>query len=69
MPRNNGQRKYETMCSSCDQLVGVIYTSFNRQIAGSYAPVPKTSRHMANGRWCPGSQLSVPMSVLIPRAA
>jgi hypothetical protein len=47
----------------------VIYTPFNRQgMPGDWAPVPKTSRHMGPGRlgWCRGSQLSVPVSTLVP---
>lgn len=60
------RRKYETMCSVCDQIVGVIFTPFNRQLLSSYAPVPKTSRHKAGVVWCPGSQLSIPEAMLIP---
>lgn len=61
------RRRYETMCSCCDQIVGVIYTPFNRDMtSGSHAPVPKTSRHKAGKVWCRGSQLSIPEAMLIP---
>lgn len=66
MPR--GSRKYETMCTVCDELVGVIYTPFNRQNGGGFAPIPKTSRHLnlRTKHWCRGSQLAIPMAMMIP---
>jgi hypothetical protein len=56
--RRSRPRVRETFCAYCDSMVGVIATRFNHNRGDD---VPKTSRHKRpDGRWCPGSQLSVP---------
>lgn len=72
MPRNNGKRKYETLCSGCNEFVGVIHSVFNQDpMLGQrhLRPMPKTSRHYANGRLCPGSQLTVHPTAVMEGAA
>ena len=64
MPRNNGNRKWETQCPVCLELVGVVNTEWNQTRSRA---VRKTSRHAGAGnRTCAGSQLSVPESAILP---
>lgn len=56
MPRN---RTRETMCLTCEQLVGVWQTPWNASHAMGPA-VPKTARHKnPAGRLCPGGLMSI----------
>lgn len=61
--------RYETMCRTCQTIVGVWQTPWNRG-GGNWTPIPKTSRHKdPAGRECPGGYLSVEPSTVFEKAA
>lgn len=64
MPR---KPKFETLCRTCGELVGVWYTPYNRDRQSGHVAVPKTSRHHdPAGRPCPGGLLSIDPNTMIP---
>lgn len=55
--------KGETLCRTCQQIVGVTRTPWNRSTSFS-EPLPKTTPHQWRGSRCPGSLLSVEPSTV-----
>lgn len=57
-----GVRLRETLCLSCNRLVGVWQAQIRTNQLHQY---PKTSRHFVNGRPCPGSLAVVHESAIM----
>lgn len=60
--------KHTTWCVTCSTEVGAISDRFSRhRDPNSFPEVWKTSPHRADGKRCPGSQLSVSPTAVFTR--